>query len=109
MEIDWRLRCCLGGRFCCNHARLTGITYPDGTQIDYHYGNPGSPDDVLNRIETIESELLVLAEYRYLGQNRSVITNYKDEPGVELSYFASGQSGEGGRRIRKLDAKKQNS
>ncbi len=34
-----------------------------------------------------------------------MITNYKDEPGVEFSYFASGQSGEGGDPYVGLDSR----
>jgi hypothetical protein len=42
-------------------------------------------------------------DYSFLGQSRPVIANYTGQPGVELTYFTSGGSGEGGDQYTGLD------
>ena len=75
-----------------NTIRRTDVTYPDGTQFDYAYGDANKKDDMLSRIYQIKDGSTVLVEYDKLGVDRTVIANYKDQPGVELTYLK--QSGD---------------
>jgi RHS repeat-associated protein len=86
-----------------NHARRTSITYPDNTVVALDYGSAGAVDDVLNRIKQLKISTTVLADYSYLGQRVPVIANYSGQPGVELTYYTSGGSGDAGDQYTGLD------
>ncbi len=45
----------------------------------------------------------MLVDYSYLGQGRPVIANYSSQPGVELTYYTSGGSGDAGDQYTGLD------
>jgi RHS repeat-associated protein len=87
-----------------NHARLTALIYPDGRVLSSDYGAAGGAGDVLNRINALTGagpQTFVL--YSYLGMDRTVIANYATQPGVELTYYTSGGSGDGGDQYTGLD------
>jgi RHS repeat-associated protein len=86
-----------------NEIRRNAVTYPDGTEVDYSYGSSGGMDDVLSRVAAIEEGSTMLAEYSYLGLNQMVITDYSGQPGVELTYYTSGGSGDAGDQYTGLD------
>jgi len=86
-----------------NHARRTSVTYPDSTVIDYDYGSSGGAEDVLNRVKQIKSGSTVLVEYSFLGVAQYVIAGYSGQPGVELTYYTSGGSGDAGDQYTGLD------
>jgi RHS repeat-associated protein len=86
-----------------NHARRTSITYPDNTVLALNYGSANAVDDVLNRLKQLRFGSTVLADYSYLGQVVPVIANSSSQPGVELTYFTSGGTGEGGDQYTGLD------
>jgi RHS repeat-associated protein len=86
-----------------NHARRTSITYPDNTVLTLNYGSANAVDDVLNRLKQLRFGSTVLVDYSYLGGGVPVIANYSSQPGVELTYFTSGQTGEGGDQYTGLD------
>jgi len=52
-----------------NTIRPTGITYPNGREIGFGYGSPGSASDAASRIEAITYGLGLVEEthYEYLG------------------------------------------
>ena len=60
-------------QYACTAARnrilrRTSIIYPNGRTISYEYGEAGSIDDVLNRVQSAhDDDLAVLAEFNYLG------------------------------------------
>jgi hypothetical protein len=86
-----------------NHARRTSITYPDSTVVELNYGSVDEADDVLNRLKQLKIGTTVLVDYSYLGQALPVIGNYSGQPGVELTYFTSGGSGDAGDQYTGLD------
>ncbi|MFM7213877.1 MAG: RHS repeat-associated core domain-containing protein [Verrucomicrobiota bacterium] len=86
-----------------NHARRTSVTYPAGTVISVDYGTAGAADDVLNRVKQLKNSTTVLVDYSYLGKQQVVIGNYSGEPGVELTYYTSGGSGDAGDQYTGLD------
>jgi len=73
-----------------NSARRTGMTYPDGRQIDFSYGASGGLDDLLSRIASfaINGESTDLVTYEFVGAGRYVKIAYP-QPDVELSYFTA--------------------
>ena len=63
--------------------RRTAVVYPDGRQVDYAYGDAGSIDDVLNRVQSVHDEdLTVLAEFQYAGVAMPVVTK-NPQPALE--------------------------
>ena len=86
-----------------NHARRTSVTYPDSTVVALDYGSANAVDDVLNRIKQLKISTTVLVDYSYLGQAVPVIANYSGQPGVELTYYTSGGSGDAGDQYTGLD------
>lgn len=49
------------------------------------------------------SSSTVLVDYSYLGQGRPVLADYSGQPGVQLTYYTSGGSGEAGDQYTGLD------
>lgn len=86
-----------------NHARRTSVTYPAGTVISMDYGTASAADDVLNRVKQLKNSTTVLVDYSYLGSQQVVIGNYSGQPGVELTYYTSGGSGDAGDQYTGLD------
>lgn len=86
-----------------NHARRTSTTHPDGTRLDYEYGDSGSAGDVLNRLDHLQSGTAMSVDYRYLGPSQPVICGYSCEPSVELTYFTPDGSGDAGDHYTGLD------
>ena len=86
-----------------NFSRRTSVTYPAGTAIDTDYGTTDAVDDVLNRVKQFKNSTTVLVDYSYLGQQTVVIAGYTGEPGVELTYYTSGGSGDAGDQYTGLD------
>ncbi|MCW5555098.1 MAG: RHS repeat-associated core domain-containing protein [Verrucomicrobiae bacterium] len=86
-----------------NYVRRTSLTYPDATAITSDYGSSNAVDDVLNRIKQLQLSSTVLVDYSYLGQGRPVIADYSGQPGVQLTYYTSGGSGEAGDQYTGLD------
>ena len=66
-------------------------------------GSAGAVDDVLNRIKQLKIGATVLVDYSYLDQGVPVIANYSGQPGVELTYYTSGGSGDAGDQYTGLD------
>jgi RHS repeat-associated protein len=69
------------------YLRLTDIIYPNGRDVVYGYGDSGSTDDVLSRVESIGDGTVNYAVYKYLGANQIVSEDYQ-QPQVELDYTA---------------------
>ena len=86
-----------------NHSRRTSMTYPAGTVISVEYGTASAADDVLNRVKQLKNSATVLVDYSYLGLQQVVIGNYSGQPGVELTYYTSGGSGDAGDQYTGLD------
>jgi RHS repeat-associated protein len=86
-----------------NYSRRASVTYPAGTVIDTNYGTTDEVDDVLNRVKQFKNSTTVLVDYNYLGQQTAVIAGYTGEPGVELTYYTSGGSGDAGDQYTGLD------
>ncbi|MFO0788409.1 MAG: RHS repeat-associated core domain-containing protein [Pirellulales bacterium] len=70
------------------YVRLTGMTYPNGRQVDYGYGATGAIDDVMSRLATIGDGSVINARYKYLGAKKIVTEDYQDA-GVKLDYAAN--------------------
>jgi hypothetical protein len=86
-----------------SYLRRIHTVYPDGTILSYNYGSSSGANDVLNRVQRLNQGGITLVDYSFLGQDRFVIANYTGQPGVELTYFTSGGSGEGGDHYTGLD------
>ncbi len=50
-----------------NYSRLTGITYPGGTQVTYTYAGANGLDESLSRITSVLDAGQTVESYRYLG------------------------------------------
>ncbi len=86
-----------------NHTRLTTLTYPDGRTTTFDFGSAGSADDLLSRVAALKQSTTVLVGYSYLGRDEIVVAGYSGQPGVELTYFTSGGSGDAGDQYTGLD------
>ncbi len=86
-----------------NHTRLTTLTYPDARTTTFDFGAAGSAEDLLSRAAALKQSATVLVGYSYLGRNDIVIAGYSGQPGVELTYFTSGGSGDAGDQYTGLD------
>lgn len=87
-----------------NHTRLTTLTYPDVTRATtFDYGSAGGTDDLLSRVTALKQGTTTLVGYSYLGRDEIVIAGYSGQPGVELTYFTSGGSGDAGDQYTGLD------
>ncbi|MEM7392670.1 MAG: RHS repeat-associated core domain-containing protein, partial [Verrucomicrobiota bacterium] len=70
-----------GGDGGTNQIRPTAITYPNGRQLNRGYGDAGSMNDRLNRVESWawnDESGAKLATYRYLGMHRIVRMDYPE-------------------------------
>ncbi len=77
-----------------NTIRPTTLTYPSGRVLTYDYGTSGGMDDKFSRIFALlddNSTNTHLAEYLYLGPNRTAQINFA-EPGAKFTWIM--QSGE---------------
>ncbi|MFN0132480.1 MAG: DUF6531 domain-containing protein, partial [Phycisphaerales bacterium] len=61
-----------------NWSRLTAMTYPDGTVLDYAYGTSNAINDKISRINSIAyaSESPELAIYSYVGLDMFAVVDY---------------------------------
>jgi hypothetical protein len=50
-----------------NYSRLTGITYPGGTQVNYAYAGLNDLDDSISRMTSVADTGVTVETYRYLG------------------------------------------
>jgi len=50
-----------------NYSRLTGITYPGGTQVNYAYAGLNDLDDAISRMTSVADTGVTVETYRYLG------------------------------------------
>jgi RHS repeat-associated protein len=66
-----------------NTIRPTGMTYPNGRELQYLYDDTHA--DKLSRIRTLKWDGMDVCEYAYLGLNIFVTTDYL-EPQVKLDY-----------------------
>src|SRR5437867_917025 len=68
-----------------NTIRPTSITYPNGRQITFGYGEPSGLNDAASRVEKIvDDDDTVLAKYQYLGVATPVTVDYT-EPQVKYT------------------------
>jgi RHS repeat-associated protein len=73
-----------------NFSRPTMVTYPSETDVTYHYGDPGSLNDRLSRLESIDADHFgTLVDYEWLGAGLPVLVSYPD-PGIELDRIHGG-------------------
>jgi RHS repeat-associated protein len=73
------------------YLRLTDVIYPNGRDLEYGYGTPGSTDDVLDQVAMIAGSDGTYAAYTYLGVDTIVTEDY-EQPEVKLDYTnGSGQ------------------
>jgi RHS repeat-associated protein len=87
-----------------NHTRLVTLTYPNGRTVETQYGIAGDAYDVINRASALlDSGGQTLAQYQYLGTDRTVIAGYSSQPAVELTYYTNGGSGDAGDQYTGLD------
>jgi len=75
-----------------NNVRPTSLKYPDGRVTEYDYGGKDGTDDLLSRTKALKQGTTTLVDYAYLGLKGFVRVDYRDQPGVELTYIK--QSGE---------------
>ena len=73
------------------YLRLTQITYPDGSQVSYGYGNSGTANNLMSQLTTITDSGIsssTLASYNYLGAD-TLVTECYTQPDVTLDYSAN--------------------
>ena len=70
-----------------NQMRKVSVTYPNGREVEYIYGESDSMDDHLNRVsaQKVTGEGQNLVEYRYVGTGWQVRLAYP-EPDIMCSY-----------------------
>ena len=85
-----------------NRSRLTTLTYSGGKVLTYDYGTSGSLNDKISRVNAIKEGATTLEAYSYLGLG-TIVERDRPQPGVKLTYFQSGGSGDGGDAYVGLD------
>jgi RHS repeat-associated protein len=71
------------------YNRLVFVFYPNGDHFhQYAYGNAGSVDDIMSRVERIGAGGDLYATYKYLGASKIVVEDYA-EAEVKLDYTAN--------------------
>lgn len=77
-------------------TRLVSIIYPDGKEIDYNCGSPGSVHDWISRVAALveASTSLQLEAYEYLGMGTVVKREFVPID-VSMTYFDGNLSGSG--------------
>ena len=85
-------------------ARPTSIIYPTTRKVFFNYGTAGGTNDHLSRVGSLldTDGSTHIVDYSYLGRDRRVINTYT-APGVELTYYQSGGSGDAGDQYVGLD------
>jgi hypothetical protein len=85
-----------------NQSRLTSMTYPGSRVITYDYGAAGALNNKISRVNAIKDGAQTMEQYSYLGVS-SIVERDRVEPGIKLTYFQSGGSGDGGDAYVGLD------
>ncbi|TVQ55016.1 MAG: RHS repeat protein, partial [Phycisphaerales bacterium] len=70
-----------GGGGGGNHSRMDELTYPGGLEIGSAYGNAGSINDQISRLDTIGFQSGV--HYKYIGMHMTAVVDYAT-PDVQL-------------------------
>ncbi len=79
------------------YLRLDQVTYPNGREIEYSYGDSQSQnidevvDCIMSRLETISDSSGTLASYKYLGAGRIAVEDYAQSQ-VKLDYDPDGDN-----------------
>ena len=77
--VQYQYTTCYAG--AGNYSRLTGITYPGGTQVSYAYAGLNDLDDAISRITSVSDGGQMVESYRYLGLS-TVIGATLPEPSI---------------------------
>ena len=86
-----------------NNSRLTSITYPDGYVLNYNYGDSGSLNDTISRLDSLSDSTGTLESYKYLGLD-TVVERDHPQTGVNLTYISqTGSTGDAGDQYTGLD------
>jgi RHS repeat-associated protein len=90
-------------------SRLTSLTYPSGTELDYNYGTSDSLNDVISRLDHLvgpddSGGTVTLESYLYLGLS-TVVQRTQNQANMMLTYIKQGaeSNGDAGDKYTGLD------
>ncbi len=73
-----------------NNSRLLNMTYPNGRQVNYVYGTPGSVYDAISRVTGLADNgaMSDLEDLSYLGMD-TVVQRAHPQTGINLTYIGT--------------------